>query len=120
MRHIKNLRWKILLFALYGCLLVAWMWLELPCVIRFLTGWICPGCGMSRAWLALLHLDLAAAFYYHPMFWSVPVLALYVLYDGVLFQNRHLNNWILGAILGGFSLCYIIRFIVYLGGNLTI
>lgn len=120
MHRPKNLKWKSVFFVLYGCLLVLWLWLELPCVIRYLTGWICPGCGMSRAWLALLRLDVGSAFFYHPMFWSVPLLVLYILYDGYLFRNRLLNNWILGTLLGGFVLCYIIRLIVYLGGNLTI
>lgn len=120
LRWPKNLRWKIPLFVLYGCLLAVWLWRDLPCVIRFLSGVICPGCGMSRAWLAFFRLDLSAAFSYHPMFWSVPVLALYLLYDGALFQNRRLNNWVLGMILGAFALCYIIRLIVCLGGNLTV
>ena len=38
------------------------------CPIRFLTGISCAGCGMSRAWLSLLRLDLAGAVYYHPLF----------------------------------------------------
>lgn len=120
MRWPKNLKWKILLFFAYGCLLVFWTWLELPCVIRSVTGWICPGCGMSRAWLAALRLDWRGAFFYHPMFWSVPIFAVYILYDGTLLRNRLWNNWILGILLGCFAVCYIVRLIVYLGGNLTI
>lgn len=120
MRWPKNMKWKLVLLFLYGCLLVAWTWLELPCVIRWITGCICPGCGMSRAWLALLQMNWKAAFSLHPMFWSVPLLFLYILYDGALFRNHLLNNWILGTVLGGFALCYIIRLIIYLGGNLTI
>ncbi len=43
------------------------------CPIRYATGVPCPGCGMTRAWLAVLHGDLAAAFAYHPLFWAVPL-----------------------------------------------
>ena len=41
----------------------------ITCPILFITGVSCAGCGMSRAWLSLLRLDVAAAFSYHPLFW---------------------------------------------------
>ena len=37
------------------------------CPIKFLTGISCGGCGMTRAWIALLSLDIKKAFYYHPL-----------------------------------------------------
>ena len=43
--------------------------LGITCPILFLTGSSCAGCGMSRAWMALLRLDVSAAFQYHPLFW---------------------------------------------------
>lgn len=45
------------------------------CPIKFITGISCPGCGMSRAALSLLRLDFAAAFYYHPFFPLVFIMA---------------------------------------------
>ena len=36
------------------------------CPFRFFFGISCPGCGMTRALLAALRLDFAAAFSYHP------------------------------------------------------
>ncbi|MCD8197453.1 MAG: DUF2752 domain-containing protein [Lachnospiraceae bacterium] len=53
------------------------------CPILFITGVSCAGCGMSRAWLSLLRLDISAAFSYHPLFW-LPVPALFVF----LFRRR--------------------------------
>ena len=47
--------------------------LDIGCIFRFFTGVACPGCGMTRAWLAVLRGDLAAAIAYHPLFWSVPI-----------------------------------------------
>ena len=47
------------------------------CPIKFVTGISCLGCGMTRAWLSLLKLDFAAAFYYHPLY-AVPPLAILV------------------------------------------
>ena len=43
------------------------------CPIKFTTGVSCAGCGMTRAWQHILQLDLAAAFYFHPLFWTIPV-----------------------------------------------
>ena len=48
-----------------GALFVAWLvlyLLDIGCVFRLMTGIPCPGCGMTRAWLAALRLDFAAAF----------------------------------------------------------
>ena len=39
-----------------------------------------PGCGLSRALFALLRLDFAAAFRYHPMIYVLPPVALYTLF----------------------------------------
>jgi len=39
----------------------------LPCLFRALTGFYCPGCGMTRALHALVHLDLAQAFRMNPL-----------------------------------------------------
>ena len=51
----------------------------ITCPIKFITGISCAGCGMSRAWLALLHFDLKKAIYYHPLFWLPPVVVLSLL-----------------------------------------
>ncbi|MFR7750789.1 MAG: DUF2752 domain-containing protein [Collinsella sp.] len=59
-----------------GALFVAWLalyLLDIGCVFRLMTGIPCPGCGMTRAWLAALRLDFATAFAYHPLFWVVPI-----------------------------------------------
>lgn len=53
-----------------GALVVTGLLLALPewwCPIARSTGVPCPGCGMTRALLALLHGDFAAAFAHHPL-----------------------------------------------------
>lgn len=47
----------------YGALHWGW-WL--PCVFNWFTGFKCPGCGVSRMCLSLLHLDFKEAFYWNP------------------------------------------------------
>lgn len=63
-------------FSCIGVLFIAWLalyLLDIGCVFRLMTGIPCPGCGMTRAWLAALRLDFAAAIAYHPLFWVVPL-----------------------------------------------
>ncbi|MBR3837017.1 MAG: DUF2752 domain-containing protein [Clostridia bacterium] len=48
--------------------LLATRGLSLPCIFFSLTGLQCPGCGNTRAVLALFRGDLAAAFRFNPMF----------------------------------------------------
>lgn len=51
----------------------------ITCPIKFITGISCAGCGMSRAWLAFLRLDMAKAFEYHPLFWLPPIAVIVLL-----------------------------------------
>lgn len=58
----------ILLFTV-----MAAFYLTLGCPIRLLTGIACPGCGMTRALVALLRLDFSLALEMHPLVLLVPV-----------------------------------------------
>lgn len=49
-------------FAVIGILVLLY-----HCPFRYFFGIACPGCGMTRALLSALRLDLAAAFAYHPL-----------------------------------------------------
>lgn len=48
--------------------ILAKMGIGIPCLFYQITGWQCPGCGNSRAALALLRLDLKAALEYNLLF----------------------------------------------------
>lgn len=43
------------------------------CPVRWLTGISCAGCGMTRAVLWAVRLQFDKAFYYHPLFWMLPL-----------------------------------------------
>ncbi len=109
MRKINGLRSKLLITL---CLLTAifLMWFfKLPCPFMNFLGIPCLGCGMTRAFVSALSLDFAAAFSYHKMFWSLPILYLLFLFDLKPFKNRVLNIVIVFIIAVGFVANWIIN-----------
>ncbi len=106
---ISYLKQKLALTVGYIAVVAAWRLLGWPCVFTAVLGIPCPGCGMTRALLAALRLDLAAAFSLHPMFWSLPILYLYFLSDNGLFHRKALDRTLLIGIAGGFLLHWICR-----------
>lgn len=48
-------------------LLVRRLGFGIPCMFKMFTGYDCPSCGISRMFLALFRLDLAAAFAFNPV-----------------------------------------------------
>lgn len=116
----QHFRQRLTFLAIGALVLLAWVLLRLPCPIRALTGIPCPGCGMSRAWLAFVRLDLAAAFRYHPLFWTVPLVVLLVLYDGTLFTRKRHNDIMMYGLIALLLLCYVVRLIVFFRGMLPL
>lgn len=70
----------------------------------------CLSCGMFHACLSALKLDFNRAFHLHPMFWSAPILALYVVFEGKLFKKKWLNIAVISFIVIGFIVQYILKY----------
>ena len=101
-----------IIFILVYCFAVLCAYiLELPCIWRYLTGFPCPGCGITRALFAALNLDFRLALSYNFMFWSVPLLVLAVVMNGRIFKNRFLNRALFVFIGTGFFINWIIKLI---------
>ena len=64
---------------------------------------------MLSACLAALRLDFREAFCFHPMFWSVPILALYVIFEGKLFKKKYVNILVITLIAIGFAVQYVLK-----------
>lgn len=63
------------LLAVLICILLPYLSAGGLCIIRRVTGFPCPGCGMTRAVLSLLRGDIRTAFAYHPLWVTLPLLA---------------------------------------------
>lgn len=81
----------------------------ITCPIKFITGISCAGCGMSRAWIAFLQLDMAKAFEYHPLFWLPPIVVIVLLCKSKI--NIKIYKIIIFTIILMFAIVYICRLI---------
>lgn len=84
------------------------------CPVVMLTGFPCPGCGLTRAGMALLHFRFAEAFHIHPMIYPIAVLVLIFLVCRYFLQKptRFLIKYvILLLIIMGFL--YVYRMLKY-------
>lgn len=79
------------------------------CPIKYLTGISCAGCGMSRAWISLLHLNLQDAFMYHPLFFLPPVALIIMLCKSKI--NIKFYKIFMFTIAGAFVIVYLYRMI---------
>lgn len=57
----------LLVFGISYGLFVHYTGIGFVCPVRFVTGWKCPGCGVTHMCTALLQLDFAAAFVANPV-----------------------------------------------------
>ena len=75
------------IIAFIVIILVIFKVIYIPCVFNLITGYYCPGCGATRAVLALLHGDVYQAFRYNSIiFIDVPILLI------ICFLQSKFNN----------------------------
>jgi len=102
MRKITDLKKKLIFTFSYFAIVFIFYLLKIPCFFKSIFHIPCPGCGMTRALLAVLHFDFALAISYNFMIFAMPLLYLYFLYDGELFKKKQIDKCILILILLGF------------------
>ena len=83
------------------------------CPIKYITGISCAGCGMSRAWIALLHFNIYEAFMYHPLFFLPPVVVIVMLLKSKI--NIKFYKIFMFTIVGAFVIVYLYRMFIGTG-----
>ena len=108
MRKISSdLKQGINMILVIASIYIVLAYFEIGCPIKFLTGISCAGCGMTRAWLSVLKLNLKQAFYFHPLFWTVPIgIFIYLLRKRVSEKNV---RFVIGIFIFLFTAVYIMR-----------
>ena len=109
MRKIKDFKEKLIIIPIFVLMYILLNVFNISCILKAVLGFPCPFCGITRSVIALLKLDIPAAIYFHPMVWSLPILAMYYLYDGNLLKNKRANIALLALILLGFALVWALR-----------
>ena len=69
--------------------------LGIPCLFREVTGWLCPGCGITTLFVCLSRLDIQGAFQANPfLFVTAPLLVAEIIcYDYMQVKKRPLPKW---------------------------
>ena len=110
MKNLKNP------FKKYDVILIVIIFLVLTrftCLIKLITGFPCPGCGITRAYLSILNLNFKDAWNYHPLFWFIPpVVVFIILAHKTLFHNRKKEVIFLILVFSIFFSVYIYRLIM--------
>src|SRR5262245_21817821 len=89
------------------------------CTLRLVIGIPCPACGLTRATIALAHLDLAEAQRFHPL--ALGLLGLGAVTSALAFVAgeqawRRIVKWTLGAAGISLILVWLLRFAGFFGG----
>jgi len=99
-----------------------------PCILHHFTGLYCPGCGGTRAFVALTHGQFLKSLYYHPLVLYAAVCFTWYLIKQIAkaisrgkvnipMPNPHLLISIAAIIVG---INFVARNILYLGWGINI
>lgn len=73
------------IIAALSCLIIFTLLFKTICPFLLITGYPCPGCGITRAAFSLLRLDFAAAFSFNPSIFLWTGLAAYIVISRYFF-----------------------------------
>lgn len=115
-KDIKNMKLAIVVIAAYLWLNRTFLGSVCPWVV--LTGFPCPGCGLTRAGMALLRGDFVEAFEIHPFIYGVAALAFAFFSYRYLLQRSQkvLVKWT-AALIVGMVIFYVWRMIAVFPGE---
>lgn len=102
---IKDMKWAIIFFIAY--FVFGKKYLHSLCPMVMITGFPCPGCGLTRAVFCLLRLDLSGAFRIHPFIYPI------VIYIGLFGWNRYIRKQKTGIRLKILMLLLAVSMIVF-------
>lgn len=96
-------------FVLAGILLIIVLHISVPqiipaCPFYEATGYYCPGCGGTRAVMALFHGKIAASLYYHPF-------VIYMIVYYAAYEISHLMHSVTHGKIRGFYFCPLFYYI---------
>lgn len=92
---MRSSKGKWLVIPAIGIAYYVWLLvthIAIPCMFHKITGWLCPGCGITNLFLSLGRLDFKGAFHANPfLFVTGPLLLAEIVYDWIR-QSRNKPN----------------------------
>ena len=108
LRQHQNLLITVAVLIVYLALFFV---IPMQCPILWLTGFSCPGCGITRALVSLCRLDFAAAWHYNPViFYLLPAAPVLVIAE--LRRANKLKEAILWITIGLLIAVYLYRLLI--------
>ena len=115
-KDIKNLKIPVIVIAFY-------LWFSRTffygsCIWVTITGFPCPGCGLTRAGFALLRGDFRRAFEIHPFIYAIALLfLLFCVYRYILQKSQKVfTKWLI-VLMVGMMVFYVLRMIFVFPGE---
>lgn len=87
------------LFMILGVGFGYYLWLNfthlgIPCLFRTITGWLCPGCGITHMLIALIQLDFHTAYLENPfLLLTFPFILYQIIYQRYLQITKRTNPY---------------------------
>lgn len=78
-KRTKKTNIGLISFIILGFLLII-NWIKIPCLFHTITGYFCPGCGMTRSLRCLIKFDIKSAIHYNTLIvLLIPFFAYYTI-----------------------------------------
>ncbi len=109
------IKWNLGFFFLFVTyyLVNHWTGFYIPCVFRLITGYQCPGCGITHSLFSIVKLDFKSAFHYNPLaFFFLPFFIIYYIYMTYLYIYQKKDR-VLSRIPKAFGVCLILITLLY-------
>ena len=114
MNKIKNN--KIVTYGLLFLILIIYylahhaFGIAIPCIFKEITGFYCPGCGITRMLFSILKLDFYQAFRYNPLvFILLIVYIVYLIIKLIKHKDINIPEYVYYIVIGLLLIYWIIR-----------
>lgn len=111
LKDIKSARWAIIIIIAYFAFLKNYLYTICP--VTLLTGYPCPGCGMTRAMFRIIRFDFVGAWEMHPFIYPIGILAVMFCVSRYFLDGKYMKyvKWFMILIAAGMMVFYIYRMI---------